>query len=98
MTVIYKFVALCTSLLAVCLVGTLCYLKVHSSTQVLGIFGRAIADKVEPPRFEFPQEYHATGRLLLPHSKIEEPFEIWFTRKQNRSRIDYYYGKFVGLL
>lgn len=43
---------------------------------------------------KFPNNYHATGRLFLPHSKIVEPFEIWFTSKFNRSRIDYYYGTF----
>lgn len=41
---------------------------------------------------KFPKNYHATGRLFLPHSKIVEPFEIWFTSELNRSRIDYYYG------
>lgn len=41
---------------------------------------------------KFPKNYHGTGRLFLPHSKIVEPFEIWFTSEFNRSRIDYYYG------
>ena len=41
----------------------------------------------------FPRNYHATGRLFLPHSNIVEPFEIWFTSDFNRSRIDYYYGR-----
>lgn len=42
---------------------------------------------------KFPTNYHATGRLFLPHSNIVEPFEIWFTSDFNRSRIDYYYGR-----
>lgn len=42
---------------------------------------------------KFPNNYHATGRLFLPHSNIVEPFEIWFTSDFNRSRIDYYYGR-----
>lgn len=41
---------------------------------------------------KFPHNYHATGRLFLPHSNIVEPFEIWFSSEFNRSRIDYYYG------
>ncbi|XP_067033013.1 uncharacterized protein [Acropora muricata] len=45
-----------------------------------------------PLTVNFPTNYHATGRLFLPHSNIVEPFEIWFTKDFNRSRIDYYYG------
>ncbi|XP_068681166.1 uncharacterized protein [Montipora foliosa] len=52
--------------------------KVHNSTTPLTV--------------NFPSNYHATGRLFLPHSDIVEPFEIWFTKDFNRSRIDYYYG------
>lgn len=86
-----KIAVCCISLLAFGFMATLSLYKLHSSPQVLRIFGRAL-DKAKPRRFEFPQEYHVTGRLLLPHSKIEEPFEAWFSRKHNRSRIDYYYG------
>lgn len=51
-------------------------------------------NKTAPPlAVNFPNNYHATGRLFLPHSNIVEPFEIWFTKDFNRSRIDYYYGK-----
>ena len=49
-------------------------------------------NKTIPSTVNFPVNYHATGRLFLPHSNIVEPFEIWFTKDFNRSRIDYYYG------
>ena len=42
---------------------------------------------------QFPENYHATGLLLLPHSGIAEPFEIWFAPSVHKSRIDYYYGE-----
>ena len=45
------------------------------------------------PRPVFPVNYHSTGLLRLPHSGIKEPFEIWFSRKDQRSRVDFYYGK-----
>ncbi|XP_046857407.1 LOW QUALITY PROTEIN: cathepsin K-like [Xenia sp. Carnegie-2017] len=44
------------------------------------------------PRPSFPQNYHSTGLLMLPHSGIREPFEIWFSKEQQRSRVDFYYG------
>ena len=45
------------------------------------------------PRPIFPINYHSTGLLRLPHGNIKEPFEIWFTSKYQRSRVDFYYGK-----
>ncbi len=45
------------------------------------------------PRPVFPEDFHATGLLILPHSSIAEPFEIWFSTTLGASRIDYYYGK-----
>lgn len=71
--------------------------KIHDSPLVLGIFGRSLND-TPPEPFRFPQNYHATGKLHLPHSQIEEPFEVWFSRKHNRSRIDYYYGNLLFCL
>ena len=41
----------------------------------------------------FPNSYHATGIIILPESKIAEPFEIWYAPDYKKSRIDYYYGK-----
>lgn len=46
----------------------------------------------EEPRPVFPEDYHASGLLILPHSSIAEPFEIWFSTTLAASRIDYYYG------
>ena len=42
----------------------------------------------------FPSSYHATGIIILPESKIAEPFEIWYAPDHKKSRIDYYYGEF----
>lgn len=42
----------------------------------------------------FPENYHASGLLLLPHSNIAEPFEIWYAPSSKKSRIDYYYGTY----
>jgi len=41
----------------------------------------------------FPSSYHASGIIILPESKIAEPFEIWYAPDLKKSRIDYYYGK-----
>ena len=41
----------------------------------------------------FPNNYHATGIIILPESKIAEPFEIWYAPEYKKSRIDYYYGR-----
>ena len=40
----------------------------------------------------FEENYHASGVLILPHSNIAEPFEIWYAPSKKKSRIDYYYG------
>ncbi|KAK3752750.1 hypothetical protein QZH41_018716 [Actinostola sp. cb2023] len=79
------------SLVALGLLVTLGVYRIHDSPLVLRIFGRG-TKQTKPRAFQFPEEYHVTGRLLLPNSKIEEPFEAWLSRKHNRSRIDYYYG------
>ena len=46
----------------------------------------------------FPEDYHASGLLILPHSSIAEPFEIWYSNTLGASRIDYYYGKTYTIL
>lgn len=46
---------------------------------------------------EFPENYHASGLLILPHSSIAEPFEIWYAPDAHKSRIDYYYGTLVAV-
>ncbi|XP_048583024.1 counting factor associated protein D isoform X2 [Nematostella vectensis] len=43
-------------------------------------------------RFDLPSAYHAIGTLHLPYDNIREPFESWYARDYNMSRIDYYYG------
>ncbi|TRZ00462.1 hypothetical protein DNTS_033225 [Danionella cerebrum] len=55
--------------------------KLNDATPVLGR---------TPPYFG--NKYHVKGLLLLPHSKIEEPFEAWYDHEGNRSRIDYRNG------
>lgn len=40
----------------------------------------------------FPSEYHVTGVLHLVTSKIDEPFEAWYSKRHQKSRIDYYQG------
>ena len=40
-----------------------------------------------------PENYRASGLLIMPHSNIAEPFEIWYAPSRQMSRIDYYYGK-----
>ena len=70
------------SLIVLGLVVTLGVYRRHDSSLGVRIFGRETKEK-KPKRFQFPDEYHVTGRLLLPHSNIEEPFEAWFSRKQD---------------
>lgn len=41
---------------------------------------------------DFPEDYHATGVLRLPTSQVDEPFEIWYSKSHDKSRIDYYEG------
>ena len=43
----------------------------------------------------FPDNYHATGFLSLPTSHIKEPIEIWFSKHNEQSRIDYYDGRWI---
>ena len=45
----------------------------------------------------FPNSYHAAGIIILPESKIAEPFEIWYAPESKKSRIDYYYGRLLWL-
>lgn len=47
---------------------------------------------------QFPDEYHATGILSLPTSEVNEPFEIWYSKPADKSRIDYYGGKSIILI
>ena len=54
---------------------------------------RSIKEDEDVPFPIFPENYHASGLLILPHSGIAEPFEIWFSGSSRNSRIDYYYGK-----
>lgn len=46
----------------------------------------------------FPSDYHATGVLRLVTSKIDEPFEAWYSKRHQKSRIDYYQGRSVKIL
>ena len=81
-------------LLVTCLIATGIYQLRKGSYFDEMIFKRSLKkeNKTVPLTVNFPTNYHATGRLFLPHSNIVEPFEIWFTKDFNRSRIDYYYG------
>lgn len=49
---------------------------------------KAIATK--PPRWD--SVYTVQGVLYIPYAEIAEPFEAWFEKHTNRSRIDYYNG------
>ena len=49
------------------------------------------------PRPVFPDNYHSTGLLRLPRSGIKEPFEIWFSHQDQKSRVDFYYGEYGEL-
>ena len=72
--------------------------KLYSQPLNLGITRRSLrtdlSDNDAPllPK-PFPRNYHATGKLFLPHGNIMEPFEVWYAGDYNRSRIDYYFGK-----
>ena len=82
------------ALVVLCLIATGMYQLYGGSNLDLTIFKRSLEkkNKTTPTTVNFPKNYHATGRLFLPHSNIVEPFEIWFSSDINRSRIDYYYG------
>ena len=41
----------------------------------------------------FPDEYHTRGMLSLPYGDIVEPFEAWYSKRKQMSRIDYYNGE-----
>ncbi|XP_015757752.1 PREDICTED: digestive cysteine proteinase 1-like [Acropora digitifera] len=41
---------------------------------------------------QFPDEYHTRGVLSLPYGDIVEPFEAWYSKRKQMSRIDYYNG------
>ncbi|XP_067032987.1 uncharacterized protein [Acropora muricata] len=41
---------------------------------------------------QFPNEYHTRGVLSLPYGDIVEPFEAWYSKRKQMSRIDYYNG------
>lgn len=36
--------------------------------------------------------HHVKAVLYIPYAEIAEPFEAWFDKNTNRSRIDYYNG------
>lgn len=44
-------------------------------------------------RLSFPDDYHAIGFLSLPTSNISEPIEVWYSKFNEQSRIDYYHGR-----
>ncbi|XP_005991096.1 digestive cysteine proteinase 2 [Latimeria chalumnae] len=43
----------------------------------------------------FGDVYHISGILSLPYAEIEEPFEAWYNRSGNVSRIQYYNGQVI---
>lgn len=45
----------------------------------------------------FPDVYHVSGIFSLPYAEIEEPFEAWYNRSGNVSRIEYYHGQVITL-
>lgn len=49
-----------------------------------------IALTTKPPKWD--ATYTVKGVLNIPYAEIAEPFEAWFDRVSNRSRIDYYGG------
>jgi len=82
------------ALVVLCLFTTGMYQRYGGNSDLI-LSGRSLEKKniTGHTEIKFPTNYHATGRLFLPHSNIVEPFEIWFTSDFNRSRIDYYYGR-----
>ncbi|KAJ2938893.1 hypothetical protein O0L34_g17703 [Tuta absoluta] len=54
------------------------------------------------PQIQWPEEYHFKGEEIDMVTTIVKPFEIWYSTKQNRSRIDilggtssrYFYGPY----
>lgn len=51
---------------------------------------QSIALATKPPRWD--PVYTVKGVLYIPYAEIAEPFEAWFDKHTNRSRIDYYGG------
>lgn len=58
--------------------------------QQITIFISSVALATKPPRWD--PVHTVKGILYIPYAEIEEPFEAWFDRLTNRSRIDYYGG------
>lgn len=44
----------------------------------------------KPPRWD--PIYTVKGVLNIPYAELTEPFEAWYDKHTNRSRIDYYHG------
>lgn len=44
----------------------------------------------KPPKWD--ATYTVKGVLYIPYAEIVEPFEAWYDKLTNRSRIDYYGG------
>ncbi|XP_075765253.1 digestive cysteine proteinase 2-like [Pelodiscus sinensis] len=44
---------------------------------------------------EFGDIYHVKGVISLPYAEIEEPFEAWYNKTGNSSRIQYYDGQVI---
>ena len=69
--------------------------SLHSTAMEEEALRRDVRDKgasQKEPYPVFPEDYHSSGLLILPHSSIAEPFEIWYSNTLGASRIDYYYG------
>ena len=86
-------------LLTVSTAGTYIYLKRDDfQTYISGIISKRELKigHTTLASLHFPEEYHATGVLRLVTSKINEPFEIWYSGPKKKSRIDYYDGEYVN--
>lgn len=44
----------------------------------------------DPPKWD--PTYNVKGVLYIPYAEIAEPFEVWYDKPTERSRIDYYGG------
>lgn len=49
--------------------------------------------QVATSQLSWPDQYHATGLIVLPYGDIYEPFEGWVDMKGGMSRLDTYGGK-----
>lgn len=81
---------LTTVFLLCCVCVIINWFDLLRSGKAVAVFRRMIQ---RHPRPVFPLSYHSTGLLRLPHSGIKEPFEIWLSHKDQKSRVDFYYGK-----